>query len=222
MANETPDIDWGAAFKEHFEQFDHPLNPDLKVKDYGLAVELATASKFGGDSPQNAHASPHEAGLFWREFSAVNPPIAPQHYLETLGRLAPLSWRYHKRAPTMSEVSQHRDSDPQKIRQHYENLPAMNWGYPDITAGDFVKAHTRAQYWSQQHLSRQPYAHEVSLAHHASMTHDDIGAYYSDLRQNRDAQPAQPQTTPQSGREPAAPGTPSTEGQQPSPQPPNI
>lgn len=206
--DEFDSIDWGAVFKEHYDNFDHPLNPDLKVRDFATAVTLATATKFGGPTPKEGHASPTEAGLFWKEFQAMDPPMGPQKYLETLHALAPLSWRYHKRAPSISEVSQHRDSDPQKVRQHFESLPATHWGMPDISAGDFVKAHTKAAHWSQEHMSRDPYAHEVAYFHHAGYSHQDLSTHYERLRDT------QAERTAQQGQQEGETDAPGGQGQQ--------
>jgi hypothetical protein len=181
------EVDWDAAFSDHYGAMPHPLNPDLTVKDFPTAVRLATASKFGGGKGEEGHASPMEAGLFWKEFQGLE--MAPGDYMETLDKLKHLSWRYHDRPPAMSEIKNLSQSSPADIRRYYADLPHPR--VPDLSAGEYMKMHTVASHWVQEHLGDKrtaPYDHEVALFHHAGYGPQAISDHYQAMKEPDDTE----------------------------------
>jgi hypothetical protein len=199
-------IDWHSAFQQHYGEFAHPLNPELKVKDFPTAVHLATASKFSVKSGEEGHASPVEAGMFWKEFQQLG--MDPKDYLETLDKTKGLSFRLLNRPPTMNEIALHKDAPPHQIRQYYEALPHSQ--YPEISAGDFIKATHKATYYAQEHLGRKPFSHEVAMFHSAGWGTSQIADHYKSMRPP-DPEPASP--APGAENQGAAEGARQTETQ---------
>jgi len=180
-------VDYDQLMHEHYSNLPHPDNPELSVGDFPVAVKLATKMKGQG------MATAKEAGAFWDEFQ--NLGLSPLHFEELLDQLAPLSWRYHNRPPTMREVGIHAEGDPKKARDYYGNLPSEH--DPSVTAHEFVQAHAVAQRYSKQHLGRNPYALEVTYFHHARTPVGDIDAHYQKMKASRDMEPeAEPSATP--------------------------
>lgn len=171
-------VDWHKHAEEYYGGFQQPHPQtgqplDIKVRDYPTAVKLATASKFG---LKGGHADPKEAEMFWKEFQGTG--LSPDQYLETLKALAPLSWRYHDRPPSIREVvkSTTENWDSKRIRMHYSEMPHEK--YPEMSAGEYIKAHHSAAFYSNQHLGRDPYGHEVAHFHSGNMGPQSIDAHY--------------------------------------------
>src|SRR5450631_4288311 len=95
--------DWHSIAKSFWDAQPHPHDPSgtLTIGEYATAVKLATMARFGG------HASPHEAALFWPEFKASG--LTPEEFEHTLDKIAPLSYTYHGRPPTMKEIATLKD-----------------------------------------------------------------------------------------------------------------
>src|SRR6202022_675211 len=178
QAAPPPSVDWHKAAQDYFGAFAHPLNPELSVRDFPTAVHLATASKFSPKSGEEGHASPIEAGLFWKEFQQLG--MDPKTYLETLDKLKGLSWRLLDRPPSMSEIGMHRDATPAAIRQYYSDLPHPK--YPEVPAGEFVKAMTKATYYSMEHAGRRPYEHEAAFFHASGFGASQIADHYQAMK----------------------------------------
>src|SRR5665811_2312708 len=88
--------------------------------------------KFGG------HAEAHEAALFWREFAPNGAPImSPQEFEHSIDRLAPLSFTFHGRPPSMQEIINLKDKQPHEMRKYFADLPDQH--YPHVSAGEMVK-----------------------------------------------------------------------------------
>lgn len=151
------ETDWGSVAKSHWDAQPHPSAPSVPIGEYATAVKLATKTKFGG------HASPQEAELFHHEFKQMG--IAPQDYEQALDRLAPLSFTYHGRPPTMAEIAQHKDSDPKAARSYYAELPDKQ--YPHVPAGAMVKALQSANPHFDEHLGRPATKLEAAYLHHS-------------------------------------------------------
>ncbi len=150
-------IDWEQTAKEFWDEQPHPRGHGLLIKEFATAVKLASMAKFGG------HAEPHEAALFYREFQASG--LSPEEFEQGLDRLAPLSYVYHGRPPTIKEVVQFKDKSPLEARKHFVDLPDKH--HPEIAAGDMVKAFQAARPWARQHLDREPVKTEAAYLHHS-------------------------------------------------------
>jgi hypothetical protein len=197
---DDPNFDWGQVQTEWHGEMPHPLEPGLKIKEFPIAVKLATQTKFG------SHASPQEASAFWKEFQNMNEklvnqkrePLSPEEYGHVLDHLAPLSFVYHNRPPTMHEVANLRDAKPADVRQHYSDLPDQH--HPDITAGNMVRAMKAAEPHAQEHLGRSPVKLEAAYLVHSGAAPAE---YYKALSQAQGqdkpqaGQPAQPEGQPQ-------------------------
>lgn len=167
-------VDWASAAKAFFEALPHPHDPTghLKIGEYATAVRLATVARFGG------HASPQEASLFWREFAPNGVPImAPEEFEHTLERIAPLSYTYHGRPPTMKEIMTLADKAPHEARRYFADLPHKY--LPHMTAAEVVKTIEAAKPHSNEHLGRDPVFPEVSHLHHAGV--NNAADYYQGL-----------------------------------------
>src|SRR5439155_17798851 len=88
--------DWANAAMAFCAEQPPPQGHGLKIREFATAVKLASMLKFGG------HASGAEAALFWPEFQASG--MSPQDFEHALERVAPLSYVYHGRPPTMREI----------------------------------------------------------------------------------------------------------------------
>ncbi len=161
-------IDWNAAAKEYIDNLPSPHDPtgQIPIKEWATAVKLATAARFGG------HASPHEAALFWPEFKATG--MAPQEFEAVLDKLAPLSYTYHGRPPSMAEIVQLKDKSPKEARTYFGDLPHKI--YPHVSAADMVKAVQAAKPHANEHLGRDATLNEAAYLHHSSENPAD---YYS-------------------------------------------
>lgn len=150
-------IDWDAIANEWQGEQPHPLERGLKIKDFALAVKLASMAKFGG------HASPAEAALFFPQFTASG--MSPDEFEHALDRLAPLSYTYHGRPPTMHEIAQLKDKQPHEARRYFADLPDKTYGH--VTAGEMVKSMRAAEPHAQEHLGRPPVKYEAQYLHHS-------------------------------------------------------
>src|ERR1700747_2644386 len=93
-------VDWGKAAKTYFDEQPHPNGHGLKIKEFATAVKLASMLKFGG------HAEPHEAAMFWQEFAPGGVPLmASQDFEHALEQIAPLSYAFHGRPPSLKEIA---------------------------------------------------------------------------------------------------------------------
>ena len=172
--------DWDSIAKGWWDEQPHPKDPTgkLKIGEYVTAVKLATMAKFGG------HASPAEASLFWGEFQATG--MHPEEFEQTLDKIAPLSFTYHGRPPTMTEIAHLKDKQPHEQTKYFADLPDKH--YPSVTAGNMVKTLTAARPHAQEHLNRDPVKLEAAYLHHSGT---DIPNYYASLG----AQAKQAETT---------------------------
>ncbi len=172
--------DWDSLAKSWWDEQPHPKDPTgkLKIGEYVTAVKLATMAKFGG------HASPAEASLFWGEFQATG--MHPEEFEQTLDKIAPLSFTYHGRPPTMTEIAQLRDKHPHEQAKYFQDLPDKH--YPSVTAGNMVKTLAAARPHAQEHLNRDPVKLEAAYLHHSG---ERIPDYYARLA----AQSKQSETT---------------------------
>lgn len=161
-------IDWHAVAKAHWDQQPHPKAPNIQIKDYATAVKLATLVKFGG------HASSHETGLFWPEFKATG--MSPQEFEHAVERIAPVSFTYHGRPPSMQEIVQLKDKHPKDVSSYYGELPDKH--YPHVAAKDMVQHLAAATPHAQEHLGRNPVKLEAALLHHSGENPRD---FYSKL-----------------------------------------
>lgn len=166
-------VDYEAIAKAFWDQQPHPHDPSghLKIGEYATAVKLATMARFGG------HASPHEASMFWREFAPGGVPImAPEEFEHALDHLAPLSYTYHGRPPTMKEIVTLRDKPPHEMTKYFADLPHKIYG--DVSAGNMVKAVQAAKPHAMEHLGREPELNEARYLHHSGANPAD---YYGKL-----------------------------------------
>jgi hypothetical protein len=161
-------IDWGAIATEFWNEQPHPRAAGLKIGEFATAVKLATISKFGG------HASPQEAELFWPQFKATG--LSPEEFTHTIDRLAPLSFTFHGRPPTMKEITELKDKMPHEARKYFADLPDKH--HPEITSGDMVKSLKAARPWARQYLGREPVKPEGAYLHHSG---SPAAEYYQHL-----------------------------------------
>lgn len=169
-------IDWTKHAREFYGEFQQPHpdgkgDLDIKVKDYMTAIKLTNKTRGGG------HAEPEEINAFWSEFQGLG--ISPAHYEEVIDSLGKLSHRYHERPPTMREVALLKDLKPAEQRRHYADLPHKN--YPEMSAHEYLVGHVKAAAYSQHHLGRDPYGHEVQMFHHHQAPGAEVGGFYENL-----------------------------------------
>lgn len=197
-------IDWTKAAKAYFDEQPHPRGHGLKIREVLPAVKLASMAKFGG------HASLHEASLFWQEFAPGGVPImAPDEFEHALENIAPVSFTFHGRPPTMKEIATLKDKTPAEVHRHYGDLPDKH--HPDVSAANMVKALQSARPWAREHLEREPVKNEAAYLHHSGEPAD---VYYSRLKaQNTPQQPDGLQT--QVGGNPGEGGVGAPRGQAP-------
>ena len=160
--------DWEAIAKAHWEAQPSPHAPGLMNGEVLPAVKLATKAKYGG------HASFAEAELFYKEFK--NLGMAPQDFEHALDRLAPVSFTYHGRPPSMKEIQDLQAAHPKDIRSYYADLPDQD--YPHTTSGQMVSALQAATPHAQQHLGRPPVKYEAAYLVHSK---EAPQAYYQRL-----------------------------------------
>lgn len=153
-------VDWNAIAKAHWDSQPSPHAPGLTNAEYPVAVKLATITKFGqGDG----HASPKEAELFFTEFKQTG--LSPKQYEEALNRMAPVSFAFHGRPPSMEEIVKHKDAEPAAIHKYYGDLPDKH--YPAVPAAAMVKHLAEADVLWQQALGRKPTKLEASMIYHS-------------------------------------------------------
>ncbi len=164
-------IDYNQIAKDYWDQQPHPREPSLKISEFATAIKLATHVKFGG------HASPAEAGLFWKEFAPGGVPImSPQEFEHAVDRIAPLSYAFHGRPPSMQEIVKLKDEHPKNVHSYFAELPDKH--FPHVSAGNMVKALESAKPHAREHLGREPVKSEASYLHHSGEHPAD---YYSRL-----------------------------------------
>ncbi len=161
-------VDWGNIAKTFFDAQPHPQGHGLLIGEFATAVKLASMMKFGG------HAEPHEAAMFYQEFKATG--MSPDEFAHTLDTIAPISYSFHGRPPTMKELVTLKDKSPAEIHRHFGDLPSKN--HPEISAANFVKAYQAARPWAQQHLGREPVHTEAAYLHHSN---EAAATYYQRL-----------------------------------------
>lgn len=161
-------VDWGNAAKSYFDELPHPMGHGLLIKEFATAVKLATMARFGG------HAQPAEAALFWSEFKQTG--LSPEDFEQTLDKLAPLSFTYHGRPPTMKEIAQLKDKTSAEARRHFGDLPDAQ--HPSLSAAEMVKSMTAARPWAREHLQREPLKNEAAYLHHSGTPAE---TYYAHL-----------------------------------------
>jgi hypothetical protein len=161
-------VDYAAVAKTYWDAQPHPHAPSLTIGEYATMVKLATLAKFGG------HASPHEAALFAPEFKASG--LSPEEFEHTLDKIAPLSFTYHGRPPTMKEIATLKDKQPHEARKYFADLPHKI--YPHVSAGDMVKAVQAAKPHAMEHIGREPVLNEAAYLHHSGV---DPATYYEKI-----------------------------------------
>ena len=157
--------DWDAIAKGWWDEQPHPKDPTgkLKIGEYATAVKLATMAKFGG------HASPAEAGLFWDEFKATG--MHPEEFEQTLDKIAPLSFTYHGRPPTMKEITTLKDAPPHEASKYFGDLPDAQ--HPSLSAAQMVKTLAAARPAAREHLQREPLKNEAMTLFHSGQSPQD-------------------------------------------------
>jgi hypothetical protein len=164
-------VDWGKAVKDYFGEQPHPRGHGLKIREVLPAVKLATMMKFGG------HATLHEARMFWDEFAPGGVPMmSPQDFEHALDKIAPVSYSFHGRPPTLKEVGELSSKAAHEIHKYFSDLPSKE--RPEISAGDYVKAYQKARPWAREHLGREPVSVEAAHLHHSGERPD---VYYQRL-----------------------------------------
>jgi hypothetical protein len=183
-------LDFTRLISEHYGQFAHPqskADPPITVSDWPVAQALASATKFGGlGGPASGHAAPHEVDLFWQQFKQLN--MAPKDYLDTLDRLSQWSFRYHGRPPTMKEIADLHPQRPADQQKHYQDLP--DGQYPDLTAGQMMKAHAVADYYSKKHLGKGATKLDARLVHHGNLSADAVDTHFKTLASDAESKKA--------------------------------
>lgn len=176
-------VNFDQIAQEYYGSLPHPASKTgILVRDWAMAVQLASASKFGG------HANPGETDMFWPEFQALG--LTPSQYLDSLQRLAKWSFQYHGRPPSMGEIKDLHPLKPHEQHQHYQSLPDQH--YPDVTAGDMVKALAVSNHYATKHLQRGALKNEARLVHHGGMAPGAVDDFYKGLADDR-AQKAKPE-----------------------------
>jgi hypothetical protein len=164
-------VSWEEAAKAYFDDQPHPRGHGLKIKEVPVAVKLASMLKFGG------HAAMHEAAMFWQEFAPGGVPImSPDEFEHALDQIAPVSYVFHGRPPTLKELVTLKDKAPGEVNRHYGDLPDKH--HPEITAANMVKAYQAARPWAREHLGREPVKTEAAYMHHSG---EHPSAYYQRL-----------------------------------------
>lgn len=183
-------IDWANAAKEYMDDQPHPRGHGLKIKEFATAVKLATMVKFGG------HAEPHEAAMFWRDFAPGGVPImSPQEFEHAIDHLAPLSFTYHGRPPSMQEILKLKDLAPHEARRYFSDLPDQH--YPHVSAGDMVKTIQAGTTHANNLIGRPMLKNEAAEMIHSG---ESPPAYYARLKADADSKdPTKPKLTPQNG-----------------------
>jgi len=157
-----------AIAKSYWDAQPHPLAPSLTIGEFATMVKLATMAKFGG------HANAHEATLFAPEFKASG--LSPEDFEHTLDKIAPLSFTYHGRPPTMKEIATLKDAQPHEATKYFSDLPHKIYG--DVSAGNMVKAVQAAKPHAMEHLGREPELNEARYLHHSQ---EPAANYYARL-----------------------------------------
>lgn len=164
----TPDF--AAAAHAYWSGQPHPRAPSLTIGEFATAVKLATMLRFGG------HASPEEAALFMPQFKSLG--VSPEEFEHTVERLAPVSYAYHGRPPTMQEIVKLKDEPPAKASAYFADLPDKH--YPAVRAADMVKYLQAAEPHAQQWLGRSPVKLEAA---HLAASGERPADYYQRLAQ---------------------------------------
>jgi hypothetical protein len=164
-------IDWTKVAQDHWNAQPHPKDPSgkLKIGEFATAVKLASVLKFGG------HASAHEAALFWPEFQATG--MSPQEFEHAVERIAPVSFTFHGRPPSMQELVQLKDKHPKDVASYFGELPDRH--YPSVPASAMVKHLAAAEPHAQEHLGRSPVKLEAAYLHASG---EQPANYYSRLK----------------------------------------
>lgn len=162
--------DWHEVAKTWWDAQPHPRAPKLTIGEFATAVKLATLTKFGG------HATPEQAALFWPEFKATGMGVGEfEHAIE---RLAPMSFTYHGRPPTMQEIVRLKDEPPAKASAYFADLPDQH--YPFVRSADMIKSLQAADPHAKQILGRPPVKLEAAQL---SQSGENPRDYYTRLAQ---------------------------------------
>jgi hypothetical protein len=173
-------VDWHQIAQTYWNEQPHPKDPTgrLKIGEFATAVKLASVLKFGG------HANATEASAFWPEFQASG--MSPQEFEHAVDRIAPLSFTYHGRPPSIPELVQLKDEHPKNVHSYFAGLPDKH--YPHVSAGDMVSSLEAARPHAQEHLGRDPVKLEAAYLHHSRENPAD---YYSRLKATDETKLAQ-------------------------------
>src|SRR4029077_2843900 len=176
-------VDFTPHVQTYYGELPHPQSqghPPIPVKNWDIAVSLATAAKFGGN------AAPHEVDLFWPQFQQLG--MQPRDFLDTLNRLAKWSFRYHNQPPSMKEIAELAPQKPQDQHKYYQDLPHAQ--FPDVTAGQMMKAHAIADQYSKKHLGKGATMSDARFVHHANMGPDQVDKHFEALAKDSEAKKA--------------------------------
>jgi hypothetical protein len=102
--------------------------------------------------------------------------MSSQDFEHVLERVAPISYSFHNRPPTLKELVDLSQKAAHEVHRYFADLPSKE--RPEISAGDYVKAFQAARPWARQHLEREPVSVEVAVLHHSSEHPND---YFSRL-----------------------------------------
>ena len=102
--------------------------------------------------------------------------MSPQDFEHALERVAPLSYVYHGRPPTMREIGDLAGKASHEVRRYFADLPDKH--HPELTAHEMVSAYQAARPWARQHLEREPVKSEAAYLHHSK---ENPSAYYERL-----------------------------------------
>jgi hypothetical protein len=115
--------------------------------------------------------------MFWQEFAPGGTPLmSPDEFEHALDHIAPVSYVFHGRPPTLKEVVALKDRTPAEVSKHFGDLPSKH--HPEISAASFVKAYQSARPWAREHLGREPVHTEAATLHHSG---ENPSTYYERL-----------------------------------------
>src|ERR1700738_214842 len=137
-----------ANVENYYGNLPHPLAPEIKVKDY-TAFEQAAKTFMDGRKPEPADVAHIHQSLKHLELS-------PSDFERTWKTSKSLANRLLGRDPTFEEMKVLADAHPGDIHDYYSNHPHPD--YPEVKAGDMVKAFHAATPIARKMVGRTPNA----------------------------------------------------------------